>query len=371
MLDTALSLLPLGITHVNLAAVLPADQLDAKLAQVQHAIDLEPHSSMPLVFRAAVFRTADRIEEALADLNRAVEVDRFNPQVYLERMILLVNHCAPQGLAQAMDDWTVICYLLADPRMIEGSITGVEGAITSDEWKGPIVSLLRGIAAMSPLSTQIQQQQPQFQQQRLTMDQMQQAADEAMRHMNQAIELKGDFAAAYRTRAFLNSNIMKQHREGLEDLTKAIELDDQMFQAYTERSGIMMYELQGEDKVSIDGVVQDRLALARQDLDKALELNEHYPETLLQMAMLHTMEGEMEAALPAFDRYIAVSPENYAAHVNRGIVNRTLGKFEDAVEDFSRAIHLRPDAVNVYALRAKTLSEDLKRPEEAEVRRLE
>ena len=64
--------------------------------------------------------------------------------------------------------------------------------------------------------------------------------------------------------------------------------------------------------------------------------------------------GEYENAVEDFDRAIALEPENAGAYVMRAIMKDNLGRFEEAMEDFSLALNIEPDNGEIYVNRGVT-----------------
>lgn len=72
----------------------------------------------------------------------------------------------------------------------------------------------------------------------------------------------------------------------------------------------------------------------------------------LQEALEAAISGDLESAEVLFGRLIEQSRDSASMWSNRGSVRLSLGKYEDAVGDFSRAIELAPFAAVPYLNRA-------------------
>lgn len=72
----------------------------------------------------------------------------------------------------------------------------------------------------------------------------------------------------------------------------------------------------------------------------------------LQEALEAAISGDLESAEVLFGRLIDQSRDSASMWSNRGSVRLSLGKYEAAVEDFSRAIDLAPYAAVPYLNRA-------------------
>lgn len=62
--------------------------------------------------------------------------------------------------------------------------------------------------------------------------------------------------------------------------------------------------------------------------------------------------GDLDGAVAAFDRAIAIEPRFASAYLNRGVVNRRRGRLDRAIADIERAIRYAPDAARGYYQRS-------------------
>ena len=53
--------------------------------------------------------------------------------------------------------------------------------------------------------------------------------------------------------------------------------------------------------------------------------------------------GKYEEAIKDYDKAIELYPNNSAAYYNRGSVKDVLGKYEEAIKDYDKAIELNPN----------------------------
>ncbi len=65
--------------------------------------------------------------------------------------------------------------------------------------------------------------------------------------------------------------------------------------------------------------------------------------------------GRFEDALAAYDRALALDPDDFCAHSNRGAALLALGRFEDALAAFDRALALDPDNAAIHTNRGAAL----------------
>ena len=72
---------------------------------------------------------------------------------------------------------------------------------------------------------------------------------------------------------------------------------------------------------------------------------------------LHSMEGEEERALFAYDKAIGLKSDFTEVYTNRGIAKNALGKYEEAIADHDIAINLKPNFVEAYINRGAAKSD--------------
>lgn len=81
---------------------------------------------------------------------------------------------------------------------------------------------------------------------------------------------------------------------------------------------------------------------AKNDLNTALQLNPGYTDGYNNLGSVHYREGEYEKAIVAYTQALDHQPDFIEAILNRGMASRKLFNFEDAFEDFRKAMILAP-----------------------------
>jgi tetratricopeptide (TPR) repeat protein len=102
-----------------------------------------------------------------------------------------------------------------------------------------------------------------------------------------------------------------------------------------------------------------RWAEARQDFDRALEIDPDAAEALVNRGAILLAEGKAAEAIADLDRGIALGPERpERAYYQRGMARETLKDFKGAYADYKMADSLRPgwDLVAVELSRFKVVS---------------
>jgi tetratricopeptide (TPR) repeat protein len=91
-----------------------------------------------------------------------------------------------------------------------------------------------------------------------------------------------------------------------------------------------------------------RLELEREAYERALALRPEDVPALLHLAELHLALGEDEEAYRLFRRTLELSPAEAAAYGGLGRAADALGHYEEAVDHLSRALELQPQATIVH-----------------------
>jgi tetratricopeptide (TPR) repeat protein len=96
--------------------------------------------------------------------------------------------------------------------------------------------------------------------------------------------------------------------------------------------------------------------LAEQDYLQAKKLAPKMAVADLGLGLLHLSTNNLNESKNALDRFLLEHPENAEARVARGQVFQKLNQLESAIEDYSKALSLRPDP-EIYIERAKLLAQ--------------
>jgi tetratricopeptide (TPR) repeat protein len=164
--------------------------------------------------------------------------------------------------------------------------------------------------------------------------------DQALADFNRAIELDPNYVWAIASRGVVYGQ-MGKYDQALADFNRAIELDPN-WPGPSPSRGVTYPSPDGEIRPCAGGF-QPRHR-TRPQLAWAIALR---GETYRQM-------GKYEDALADFNRAIELDP-NYAwAIARRGETYRRMGKYEDALADFNRAIELDPNCAWAIASRGQT-----------------
>ncbi|MEO8100014.1 MAG: tetratricopeptide repeat protein [Acidobacteriota bacterium] len=89
-------------------------------------------------------------------------------------------------------------------------------------------------------------------------------------------------------------------------------------------------------------------ALAMADLNIVIGLRPDDPQPYLDRARVHISQQELAEAIADCDRAAALDVKLDRAYNLRGVAVRTMGQPRKSLEDFTRAVELRPDMDNLY-----------------------
>ena len=188
----------------------------------------------------------------------------------------------------------------------------------------------------------------------------------ALSSFDAAVNINGN-AINYTNRGWANYYLQK-YDDAEKDFNKAIQIDEKYANAYRGRAGI--YETQQKTKEAIAnyakaGVVNYNLKEydeAKIDFDKAIELDANCEEARFYLALMaQDIEKNPHIAIAKYTELLESSssykPE--IVYTNRGSMYCEIGEYENAINDFSKAIKLNPNYISAYAKRADVYNEKL------------
>ncbi|MFB6350571.1 MAG: tetratricopeptide repeat protein [Bradymonadaceae bacterium] len=193
--------------------------------------------------------------------------------------------------------------------------------------------------------------------------------DGAIADYTEALEIGDEETDIYRKRG-VSRAAMNDVDGAIEDWSRALELDPENVEARVDRA-LVFYEndqperaLEDYDKAAEQeerpevfanrGVARFQtgdVQGAREDLDRALELDEESVPAYLNRALVRQATGDLSGAFEDYDHVLEIGPENADAYASRGYLRLEKGELEGAVSDFQEATEIRPyDATTYYNL---------------------
>ncbi|GGV03390.1 tetratricopeptide repeat protein [Streptomyces spectabilis] len=236
--------------------------------------------------RGRCFGSADRHEEALAELNRAVALNPRDATAWGHRG---GAHQALGQLDDAIADFTTVIDLRPNDHLARV----VRGALR-----------LRG-----------------------------DHHEEAITDLTAALDADPAHAKALMLRGRARVKT-ERYEDAVKDLTAALELDPHSAFAFVQRGTALRKLGRGEEAIA--------------DYTCALRLDARYTFALTQRAVLHREAGRYEAAIADFTTAVEHDPTDTVPRALRGATYFIVGQHDPALEDFAAVLELNP--VNTLAL---------------------
>src|SRR6266496_2931178 len=189
--------------------------------------------------------------------------------------------------------------------------------------------------------------------------------DGAIADYTRAIELKPDYARAYYNRAVLKKE--KGDKAGAAaDFKRARQLDPHLVSEESSADPIDHGIAKGNEKESpaSAGTVEDffnragakkavgDLDGAIADYDRAIQLDPKDAAIYNNRGLAKQEKGDLDAAIVDFNRAIQLNPKDAVACGNRGSAKRDKGDLDGAILDYNRGIELNPKYASAYYNRA-------------------
>ncbi|MCA2743730.1 MAG: serine protease [Microcystis sp. M015S2] len=276
---------------------------DEGLAAINQAIHLAPRAAW-YYNRGILYYNQQKYELALADWNKAIEINPNYAEAYSNRGILYSDQ---KKYELALADWN------------------------------KAIELNRNFAGAYYNRGNLYYNQQKY--------------DLALSDYNKAIEINPNYAGAYLNRGVLYEDLQK-YDLALSDYSKAIEINPNLAEAYTNR-GSLYYDLQKYD-------------LALSDYSKAIDINPNYAEAYYNRGILYKNLQKYELALADYSKAIKINPNFAEAYNNRGNLYSNQQKYELALADYNKAIEINPNFAEAYANRGLLYAE-LKQTKKAKI----
>lgn len=166
----------------------------------------------------------------------------------------------------------------------------------------------------------------------------------AIELLDQAIELKEDYADAYLERgkrkvAIENvDEIRVNYRDALEDFNAFISMRPKNAVAYEAR-GYANYKLGENDQ-------------ALKDFNQAIRLDAKFAEAYIGRAWLKRIQDDYEGAQKDLEKAVQVKPDNADAHFELGHFLYGVDEYEKAILSFDKVLKMEPNNFRAIGLRA-------------------
>ena len=173
--------------------------------------------------------------------------------------------------------------------------------------------------------------------------------DEAINPLRNAVELRPDFADAFKNLGIAYGKLGRPQEEK-EAYKQAIEAYKQTVKSNPNSAAI---------HVRIGEILssQGKLDEAADYLHKALKIEPHNPEALCTLGVVLGQQGKFDDAVAQFNEALRIKPDFADAHGNLGYVLLNQDKFDEAVAHLTRAVQLDPNSEKSHYYLAIALGE--------------
>jgi tetratricopeptide (TPR) repeat protein len=295
--------------------------------------------------RGLAYAMVGQTEEALRDLDKAIEFEPDNALLYNNQGFVYERSWRMQGEPQRTRElWrlqkavqSLNKAIAIDPECARAYYNRAGTYYDQQQWDRALDDLDRAIET-EPLAG--------FYFLRADIHSKLGRNEQADEDYSKAIELSRDATTQARSlynRALIRYYDLGEHEKGLADFDQAIKLDPGFAMAYRAR-GAVYWE-------------QERWEEAARDYSKAIELEPDHAGAYSGRGDVYTQLGKLEEALQDYNKAIELKPDDFGAYLKRGNTYYRLGQFEMALPDYSKAIELEPNDVGAYVGRGNTYAQ--------------
>jgi tetratricopeptide (TPR) repeat protein len=162
----------------------------------------------------------------------------------------------------------------------------------------------------------------------------------ALRYLSRALTLNGKYPAAYRNRAAIHLHL-ERFEEAIEDYNKVIALSPEDAELYVRRG--QAWARSGKSQS------------AERDFSKAIEIDPENALAYAERGALANKRGQHDAALTDLNQALALDPSLIDARYNRALAYVRLDQAEQAKPDIATILKAEPRFADVYLLRGEML----------------
>lgn len=275
-------------------------------------LEQNPDDAEALRLRGTAFGAMNKVDEAFADLSRAVELDPTDHENYLTQATIYITQ---EDYAPAVD-------------ALKAAIENFEPEEGQED-----VPFAQGYLTLAVVYEEMGKQ---------TDDpaEREQGYNGSIATCKKVLEMLPDedqykpSRAAALFRKGVGHRLLKQYGEAVKSLSEAIEINPEMSEAYFRRA-ICFAEMQEE-------------GLALRDLKDTQALKFGDARSYLWEGIVYAQKGEYREAIRSYNTAITFSNRYLDAYLNRAHAYFQLGEFDSAIESFNECIRLQPEAAVYY-----------------------
>lgn len=316
-----------GTTYLRLG------RRDEALADLNRAVELEPQYPFAYVNRARVYADMKQYDKALADMARALEIVTAgtrsdDPEISYDLPLAQI-HYLRGNIFEEMKDWDRALAdftraVVLDPTFAAAYRSRAELHVQFGRFDDAFADYDKSIE-LDPTSSSALNM-------RGTIHARAGRYREAIEDLNRSIRLKPDNATAYSNRGLAYQN-MQRYPESLADFDRALALEPD---AETFYNRAITYQMTGHHDQALH------------DYTSAFELNPAHAQALTNRGTIYQMLGQHDEAVADLTRALTLNPRDVKSYFNRGNSYVQLGRYNDAEKDFMRAIELDSSYPRAY-----------------------
>jgi len=128
-----------------------------------------------------------------------------------------------------------------------------------------------------------------------------------------------------------------QHMDAIVNFNKAIEIDNQYYQAFFMR-GVIKQNFEDHHG-------------AMKDFNRAIELNDKLSEAYFHRGNIKFLLQDYYGSIDDYTKTISLNDGHIEAYFKRGLAKQQLEAYQEAIHDCSRILEINPKNVDAYFLR--------------------
>ena len=282
------------------AAFLNEGKIDEAIQEFTKAIELNPNNAFAYLHRGSAWLKKGEFNKATEDYAKAIKL---NPNDAED------NFDNDDEKIQLNDDEKTEIFNALKENDTDKVIEMLDKLIEKDP-NNPTAYMLRGFYQNEP--------------------------DKAIEDFNKVIELNPNDAEAYLNRGDASWHKKGEPDKAIEDYTKAIELKPNFIDAYFNRGKVLA------EQGKYDEAIEDYRKTTDFDLDYR-DVHTLIEEVMLDKGITLLEEGEYDKAIYTFEEILDVNQDFSYAYYNCGIAWERKRKYDKAIEYYNIAIELEPD----------------------------
>ncbi|BAZ13215.1 tetratricopeptide repeat protein [Calothrix sp. NIES-4071] len=295
------------------------------------AVKLKPDYIAALQQQSLMYRYLNQPDKALVAINKAIQHQPKNPNLYNEKFRVLENL---KRYSEAEIAITSAIKLSPRPAFYSN-----RGNVYADQKKSDLA-----IADFTK-AIQINPQLAEAYSNRGVVYADQKKSDLAIADFTKAIQINPQLAEAYTNRGLVYKD-QKKSDLAIADYTKAIQINPQDAQAYNNR-GLVYAD-------------QEKSDLAIADYTEAIQINPQFADAYYNRAIVYASDKKSDLAIADFTKAIQINPQFTDAYIYRGNIYAFEKKSDLAIADFTKAIQINPQYAPAYSNRGTVYADQKK-----------